>query len=164
MRRLELLAALVATVAGTGCAHRSPAVVVGPPTLAWVEAATPRCGEVIGRVIRRRIEIDSAPVTAAPLPGVSLSVDTSAAGQPSSPRSQLQLVTDATGLFTVRLLKSRPTVIELRGVGYAVTSVAIDGRRYRAAAVEITLGSVAFDVPLQGISVVASRGADTCAQ
>jgi hypothetical protein len=53
-------------------------------------------------------------------------------------------------------------VFEVKAIGYAPLLFALDGKRYRAAVIEIKLGSEGFHVPDQGVGVVTSRGLTAC--
>jgi len=71
-------------------------------------------------------------------------------------------VTDSSGEFRLGLSPNRTTVFEVKAIGYAPLLFALDGKRYRAAVIEIKVGSEGFHVPDQGVGVVTSRGLTAC--
>ena len=129
----------------------------------WLAAQTPRCGEVIGRITRRVSPL--APDTlSTPLPGAFVAVtDSSSTNLATGQRGRWVAITDSVGLFRLRLPPNLITVLEVKAIGYEPALVALNGTRYRAAVVELVLGSNAFHALQRGISVLTTHGVSTCA-
>jgi hypothetical protein len=80
----------------------------------------------------------------------------------SHQRNEQWAATDTSGEFRLRFPQDRTTVFEVKSIGYEPIVFAVDGKRYRAAVVEIGLASAGFHVAYGGISVLATRGLTAC--
>lgn len=163
MKRFSPLVFCLFAASSAGGVQTSKPVVESAASESWLAAQSPRCGEVVGRIMRRASEF-AAETLPAPLPSAFVSVvDSGSTDLARRQREGSGAATDAAGEFRVRLPPNRITVLKVRAVGYEPALVALDGARHRAAVLELVLGSNAFDVPHQGISMLTSRVVTTCA-
>ena len=164
MRQFGLLALCLLAAPVLVGAQTSEAVVEWAPPDSWLETQSARCGEVVGRVVRRASAFDATDTRVVPLARAFVAVvDSGPTHLAPERRDESVAVTDAAGEFRLRLSSNRTTVLEVKAVGYEPALVAVDGTRYRAAVVEVGLGSMGFHVPHRGASVLASRGLTACA-
>ena len=132
------------------------------PPRSWLAAQSPVCGEVVGRVVRRSSDYDmsDARLVAFQNAGV-VAIDSGFPGLASQQRERWAL-TDSSGEFRLRLSPGHTNVFEVKAIGYEPLLFAVDGKRYRAAVLEVKLRSSGFHVPDQGVGVVTSRGLTAC--
>jgi len=129
----------------------------------WVVAQSPVCDHVLGRIVRRASDYDEVDPRLVPLSNAIVTIAVSGLGaQGRSAADSSVALTDTAGRFRLPLPK-RTTTLEVKVIGYEPALVALDGNRYRAAVVEVTLGSTGFHIPLRGLTVVATRGLVSCA-
>lgn len=163
MRRCSVVALCLLVFPAAVGAQSPKTAVEWPAAGSWIAAQSPHCGEVVGRVVRRVSPFDDADTRLVPL--VNAFVTASDSGPANLARQRnagLVATTDTAGEFRIQLPPDRTAVFEVRAVGYEPALVALDGRRYRAAVVEIGLGSMGFHVQHRGVTVLASRGLTTC--
>ena len=132
------------------------------PPRSWLAAQSPACGEVVGRIVRRSSDFDVSDARLVPFANAYVvAIDS---GSAKLPRKQGEgwAVTDTSGEFRLRLSPNRTTLFEAKAIGYEPLLFALDGKRYRAAVIEIKVGSTGFHVPDQGVGVLRSRGLTAC--
>jgi hypothetical protein len=128
----------------------------------WLAAQSPACSEVVGRVVRRSSDYDASDARLVPFANVYVVAIDSGSTRLPGQRGEGWAVTDTSGEFRLRLSPNRTTLFEVKAIGYEPFLFALDGKRYRAAVIEIKVGSMGFHVPDQGVSVLTSRGLTAC--
>lgn len=117
-----------------------------------------------GRVVRRASDFDAAQTRLMPFVNAWVAVaDSISIDQARQRGMRSAALTDTAGVFRLRLPPARTTVLEVKAIGYEPALIAVDGARYRAAVVEVTLGSAGFHAPYRGVSILVSRGMQACA-
>lgn len=129
----------------------------------WLAAQSPACGEVVGRVVRRSSDFDVSDARLVAFANAHVAAIDSGASGLSHQQGERGAVTDTSGEFRLRLSPNRTTVFEVKAIGYEPLLFALDGKRYRAAVIEIKVGSSGFHVPDRGVGVLATRGVTACA-
>lgn len=153
------------------CLVSSPAIAraqtsksIDEPTASasWLAAQTPRCGEVLGRIMRRVSEFDPESHFT-PLPDAYVAViDSASTDLGRGQRAESVARTDSAGKFHLRLPPSRTTVFEVKSIGYERGLIAVDGFRYHTVVLELVLGSNALHAVQQGVNVLTTREVTTC--
>ena len=139
-----------------------PRTVEWPAAGSWLTVQTPRCGEVLGRVIFW--PFGGADTTPRPLARALVQIgDTSRADLTRQLSGGTAASTDAKGEFRLRLPDRRTSVLTISSIGLQPVVVAIDGVHYRAAAVEVGIRSMSTHDAQYGTNVQASRGFANCA-
>lgn len=134
--------------------------VVWPAAGSWLTEQTPRCGEVVGRVIFWPFGADTA---ATPLPNALVLIgDTSRADLTRRLSAGTAAATDEKGEFRLRLPDRGSSVLTIRTLDPEPVVVAIGGGRFRAAVVEVGVRSMVTHDPRYGTNVQASRGIMNC--
>jgi hypothetical protein len=161
MRRLSLAAFGLLAACRVSDAQVRPRAVEWPGPDSWLTVQTPRCGEVLGRVIWWPAGTDTTP---RPLPNALVQIgDTSRADLTRQRSAGTAATTDGHGEFRLRLPDRGISVLIIRFIGQEPVLVAVDGRRYQAAAVEVGVRSMSTHDERYGTSVHASRGLTNCA-
>ena len=132
------------------------------PPRSWLAAQSPACGELVGRVVRRSSDFDMSDARLVAFANLYVVAIDSASTGLMNQQGIRWAVTDSSGEFRLGLSPNRTTVFEVKAIGYAPLLFALDGKRYRAAVIEIKVGSEGFHVPDQGVGVVTSRGLTAC--
>ena len=143
-------------------AQVSPRTVEWPAPGSWLTVQTPRCGEVLGRLIFW--PFGGADTIPRPLASALVQIgDTSRADLTRQVSAGTAASTDANGEFRLRLPDRRTSVLTIRSVGLHPVVVAIDGVHFRAAAVEVGIQSMSTHDAQYGTNVQATRGFANCA-
>ena len=143
-------------------AQVSPRTVEWPAPGSWLTVQTPRCGEVLGRIIFW--PFGGADTMPKPLPNVLVQIgDTSRADLARQVSAGTAVSTDVHGEFRLRLPDRHTSVLTITAIGLEPVVVAIDGVRFRAAAVEVGIRSMSTHDPQYGTNVQAARGFVHCA-
>ena len=157
--------ALAALGALTAC--RSPDTQTRPPVIqwpapgSWITVQTPRCGEVLGRVVFW--PFGGADTTPRPLANALVQIDdTSRAGLARQRSAGTATTTNTNGEFRLRLPDGHTSVLLIRSLGLAPVAVAIDGGQYRAVALDVGMRSTATHDPQYGTHVQVIRGFRNC--
>lgn len=162
MRQLPLAALSVLAACRVSGAQVRPRSVEWPAPGSWLTEQTPRCGEVLGRVIFW--PFGGADTTPGPRASAFVQIgDTARADIARQIAAGTAASTDMKGEFRLRLPNRGVSVLTIRAVGLEPVVVAIDGGSYRAAAVEVGIRSTSPHDPQYGTSVLASRGFRNCA-
>jgi hypothetical protein len=132
------------------------------PPRSWLEAQSPACQEILGKVVRRSSDYDASDARLVPFANAHVAAIDTSGIRLSHQQGGGWALTDTSGEFRLRLLPNRTTVFEVKAIGYEPLLFAFDGKRYRAAVIEIKLGSSGFHVPDQGVGVSTSRGLTVC--
>ena len=160
MRAMVLAFGMLVACRGSR-AQGSPRTVAWPPPGSWLTVQTPRCAEVLGRLILW--PAGGADTMPRPLPSSLVQIgDTSRADLTRQVSAGTAAYTNANGEFRLRLPEGRTSVLTIRSIGLAPVVVAIDGLRYRAAAVEVGIRSMSAHNAQYGTNVQATRGFANC--
>jgi hypothetical protein len=150
-----------AALSVAGAQTSKPAVQWSAPD-SWLAAQSPRCGEVVGRILRRAAPFDAADTQLLPLANASAAAPDSGIRYLSQQRGERWTVTDTSGEFRLQLPENRTMVFEVRAIGFDPIVFALDGKRYRAAVVEIGLASSGSHASYGATNVLAERGLTAC--
>jgi hypothetical protein len=143
-------------------AQGSPRTVAWPPPGSWLTVQTPRCGEILGRLIFW--PSGGADTMPKPLPSALVQIGETSRDDLTRQVSEGTAASpDASGEFRLRLPEGRTSLLTIRTIGLEPVVVAIDGVRYRAAAVEVGIRFMSTHDAQYGTTVQATRGFRNCA-
>jgi hypothetical protein len=142
-------------------AQERPRTVVWPAPGSWLTVQTPRCGEVLGRLIFWPSGgVDTMP---RPHPSALIQInETSRADLTRQVAAGTAASTDANGEFRLRLPEGRISMLTITAIGVEPIAVVIDGVHYRAAAVEVGIRFMSTHDAFYGTNVQAIRGFRDC--